>query len=61
MTELEELEYKRDRVYREYMWYEGQIFRLKQKPITPEEREESLEQCRNIGKNLKKGAYEKQD
>ena len=93
MTELEELEYKRDRAYREYMWYEGQIHRMKQKPITPEEyldgepcshpgcsrhvshpcevcgriacrnikitpeeRAESLEQCRNIGRKVKKEA-----
>ena len=53
--EIADLEFKRDRAYREYLWCEGQIFRLKQKPITPEEREASLKQCKGIGKNVKDG------
>ena len=48
--EIADLEFKRDRAYREYLWCEGQIFRLKQKPITPEEREASLKVCRSIGR-----------
>ena len=51
--ELEDLEARRDRAWRECLYLDGQIFRLKQKPLTEEEREASLKQCRNIGKNVK--------
>ena len=52
MTELEGLEERLARTQRRCLYLEGQIHRLKLKPLTPEEREESLRVCRNIGKNL---------
>ena len=56
MTELGDLEQRKDAAWREYLSYVGRIFELKQKPLTEEEREASLKQCRNIAKNLKEGA-----
>ena len=53
MTELEDLEARRDRAWRECLYLDGQIFRLKQKPLTEEEREASLKVCRSIGRKLK--------
>ena len=56
MTELEDLERRKDAAWREYLYYVGRIFELKQKPLTEEEREASLKQCRNIGKNLEEAS-----
>lgn len=55
MTELEELETRYLQTQRELWWLGGQIHRikLKQESITPEEREESLKQCRKIGSKVK--------
>ena len=53
MTEIEDLEARRDRAWRECLYLDGQIFRLKQKPLTEEEREASLKVCRSIGRKLK--------
>lgn len=38
MTELEQLEFRRDRAWRECLYLDGQIYRLKLQPLTPEER-----------------------
>ena len=54
--ELEDLERRKDAAWWEYLSYVGRIFRLKQKPLTEEEREASLKQCRNIGKNLEEAS-----
>ena len=54
--EIADLERKRDAAWREFHYYDGRIFELKQKPLTEEEREASLKQCRNIGKNLEEAS-----
>ena len=54
--EIADLERKRDAAWLNYLHLCAEIERRKQKPITPEEREASLKQCRNIAKNLKEGA-----
>jgi len=51
--EIADLERKRDAAWREYLHLCNRIDELEQKPITPEEYEVSLKQCRNIGKNVK--------
>ena len=53
MTELEDLERKRDAAWREYLHLCNRIDELEQKPLTEEEREASLKVCRSIGRKLK--------
>ena len=53
MTEIEDLERKRDAAWLNYLHLCAEIERRKQKPITNEEREASLKVCRSIGKNYK--------
>jgi hypothetical protein len=50
----EELEGMRATAGRVFHYCDAELTRRKQKPITPEERAKSLEQCRNIAKNLEK-------
>jgi len=50
--EIEDLERKRDVAWLDYLQLCIEVNRLKQKPITKEERAKSLEQCRNIAKNV---------
>ena len=61
MTEIEDLERKRDAAWLNYLHLCAEIERRKQKPITNEEREASLKVCRSIGRNISHRAWQKKD
>ena len=61
VKEIADLERKRDAAWFEYLHLCNRIDVLKEKPITPLEREASLKVCRSIGRNVSHRAWQKKE